>query len=107
MATPINYFDRSLVGVISDPAKAFHWSNKDYAAIMVSANWLMVSGYCSWAALLTDLARRQDILFQLLPEHIRDVACSIRPAFSLIGFIVARFGLELASREIFLQPLKQ
>jgi ACS family hexuronate transporter-like MFS transporter len=37
MATTINYFDRSLVGVMAPTLqKLFDWSNKDYAAIMVS-----------------------------------------------------------------------
>src|SRR5665811_510603 len=37
MATTINYFDRSIVGVMAPTLqKLFDWSNKDYAAIMVS-----------------------------------------------------------------------
>ena len=37
MATAINYFDRTIIGVMA-PAlqKLFNWTNKDYAAIMVS-----------------------------------------------------------------------
>lgn len=37
MATTINYFDRSIVGVMAPTLQnLFDWSNKDYAAIMVS-----------------------------------------------------------------------
>ncbi|MBI5008316.1 MAG: MFS transporter, partial [Bacteroidia bacterium] len=37
MATTINYFDRSIVGVMAPTLqKLFSWSNSDYAAIMVS-----------------------------------------------------------------------
>ena len=37
MATTINYFDRSIVGVMAPTLQAlFNWTNKDYAAIMVS-----------------------------------------------------------------------
>ena len=37
MATTINYFDRSIIGVMAPTLqKLFDWSNKDYAAIMVS-----------------------------------------------------------------------
>lgn len=37
MATTINYFDRSIVGVMAPTLqKLFDWSNKDYASIMVS-----------------------------------------------------------------------
>ncbi len=37
MATTLNYFDRSIVGVMAPTLqKLFDWSNKDYAAIIVS-----------------------------------------------------------------------
>src|SRR5450759_3043905 len=37
MATTINYFDRSIIGVMAPMLqKLVDWSNKDYAAIMVS-----------------------------------------------------------------------
>jgi len=37
MATTINYFDRSIVGVMAPVLQElFFWSNRDYAAIMVS-----------------------------------------------------------------------
>ena len=37
MATTINYFDRSILGVMAPTLQTlFDWSNKDYAAIMVS-----------------------------------------------------------------------
>ncbi len=37
MATTINYFDRSIVGVMAPTLqRLLNWSNKDYAAIMIS-----------------------------------------------------------------------
>ena len=36
-ATSINYFDRSIIGVMAPTLeKLFEWSNKDYATIMIS-----------------------------------------------------------------------
>ncbi len=45
MATTINYFDRSLLGVMAPILqKLFDWSNKDYASVMVSFKNYLWSG---------------------------------------------------------------
>ena len=63
MATTINYFDRSIIGVMAPTLqKLFDWSNKDYAAIMVSFKIAYGKDCISWVDLLTSLGRKLDIL---------------------------------------------
>jgi len=66
MATTINYFDRSIIGVMAPTLqKLFDWSNKDYAAIMVSFKIAYGIGLLFMEVLLTGSVQKWDILFQL------------------------------------------
>ncbi len=67
MATTINYFDRSIIGVMAPTLqKLFNWSNKDYAVIMVSFKIAYGIGLLFMGALLTSLVLKSATLSQLL-----------------------------------------
>ena len=95
MATAINYFDRSLVGVMAPTLqKFFHWSNKDYAAIIVSFKIAYGIGLLFMGSIIDRLGTRIGYTISIITWSLFGMLHSvIRPTFSLVGFIVARFGL--------------
>jgi len=108
MATTINYFDRSIIGVMAPTLqKIFDWSNKDYAAIMISfkiaygIGLLFMGGiiYRLWTKIGYTLSITIWSIFGMLHA-------AIRPAFSLVGFMVARFGLGLGESGNFPAAIK-
>jgi ACS family hexuronate transporter-like MFS transporter len=94
MATTINYFDRSIVGVMAPTLqKLFEWSNKDYAYIMVSFKIAYGVGLLFMGGIIDRLGSRIGYTISIAIWSIFGMLhAAIRPAFSLIGFIAARFG---------------
>jgi ACS family hexuronate transporter-like MFS transporter len=108
MATTINYFDRSIVGVMAPTLQAlFNWTNKDYAAIMVSFKIAYGIGLLFMGGIIdrfgTKIGYTISIAIWSLFGMLHAV---IRPAFSLIGFIVARFGLGIGESGNFPAAIK-
>jgi MFS transporter, ACS family, hexuronate transporter len=97
MATTINYFDRSIVGVMAPTLqKLFDWSNKDYATIMVSFKIAYGIGLLFMGGIIDRLGTKIGYTISIAIWSIFGMLhAAIRPAFSLIGFIVARFGLGI------------
>ena len=97
MATTINYFDRSIVSVMAPTLqKLFDWSNKDYAAIMVSFKIAYGAGLLFMGGIIDRFGTRTGYTISIATWSIFGMLHAvIRPAFSLIGFIVARFGLGI------------
>jgi ACS family hexuronate transporter-like MFS transporter len=97
MATTINYFDRSIVGVMAPTLqKLFDWSNKDYAAIMVSFKIAYGIGLLYMGGIIDRLGTKMGYTISIAIWSIFGMLhAAIRPAFSLIGFIAARFGLGI------------
>src|SRR5664279_699195 len=95
MATTINYFDRSIVGVMAPTLqKLFHWSNKDYAAIIISFKIAYGIGLLFMGNIIDRLGTRIGYTISIVTWSLFGMLHAvIRPAFNLIGFIVARFGL--------------
>jgi len=95
MATTINYFDRSIVGVMAPVLqKLFDWSNKDYASIMVSFKVAYGIGLLLMGGSIDKLGTKKGYAISIALWSIFGMLHAvIKPAFSLIGFIVARFGL--------------
>jgi ACS family hexuronate transporter-like MFS transporter len=108
MATTINYFDRSLVGVMAPTLqKLFDWSNKDYAAIMVSFKIDYGTGLLFMGSIIDRLGTRIGYTISIVIWSIFGMLHAvIRPAFSLIGFIVARFGLGIGESGNFPAAIK-
>jgi MFS transporter, ACS family, hexuronate transporter len=108
MATTINYFDRSIVGVMAPTLqKLFDWSNKDYAAIMVSFKIAYGTGLLFMGGIIDRFGTRIGYTISIaLWSLFGMLHAAIRPAFSLIGFIVARFGLGIGESGNFPAAIK-
>ena len=108
MATTINYFDRSIVGVMAPTLqKLFDWSNKDYAAIMVSFKIAYAAGLLFMGGIIDRLGTRTGYTISIAIWSIFGMLhAAIKPAFSLIGFIVARFGLGIGESGNFPAAIK-
>jgi ACS family hexuronate transporter-like MFS transporter len=108
MATTINYFDRSIVGVMAPTLqKLFDWSNKDYAAIMVSFKVAYGIGLLFMGGIIDKLGTKIGYTISIAIWSIFGMLhAAIRPAFSLIGFIFARFGLGIGESGNFPAAIK-
>jgi len=97
MATTINYFDRSIIGVMAPTLqKLFDWSNKDYAAIMVSFKIAYGIGLSFMGGIIDKYGTKIGYTVSIGIWSIFGMLhAAIRPAFSLAGFIAARFGLGI------------
>ena len=108
MATTINYFDRSIVGVMAPTLqKLFEWSNKDYAAIMISFKIAYGIGLLFMGRIIDRFGTKIGYTISIAVWSIFGMLhAAIRPAFSLIGFIVARFGLGIGESGNFPAAIK-
>jgi MFS transporter, ACS family, hexuronate transporter len=108
MATTINYFDRSIVGVMAPTLQAmFNWSNKDYAAIMVSFKIAYGIGLFVMGGVIDRVGTRIGYTISIATWSLFGMLhAAIRPAFSLIGFIAARFGLGIGESGNFPAAIK-
>jgi ACS family hexuronate transporter-like MFS transporter len=108
LATTINYFDRSILGVMAPTLqKLFEWSNKDYAAIMVSFKVAYGIGLLFMGGLIDRLGTKMGYTISIAVWSIFGMLHAVvRPAFSLIGFIVARFGLGIGESGNFPAAIK-
>ncbi len=66
-ATTINYFDRSIIGVMAPTLeKLFNWTNSDYANIMISFKFAYAMGMLAMGGLIDRLGTKKDTLCLLL-----------------------------------------
>lgn len=108
MATTINYFDRSLVGVMAPTLqKLFEWTNKDYALIMVSFKVAYGLGLLFMGGLIDKMGTKIGYTLSIAIWSIFGMLHAvIRPAFSLAGFVAARFGLGIGESGNFPAAIK-
>jgi ACS family hexuronate transporter-like MFS transporter len=108
MATTINYFDRSIIGVMAPTLQAlFGWTNKDYANIMVSFKIAYGIGLFFMGGIIDKLGTKLGYTLSIATWSIFGMLhAAVRPAFSLIGFIVARFGLGIGESGNFPAAIK-
>ena len=94
-ATTINYFDRSIIGVMAPTLeKMFGWTNKDYANIMISFKVAYAIGMVSMGGLIDRLGTKKGYTLSIAVWSLFGMAHAlVRPGFSVIGFAAARFGL--------------
>ncbi len=94
-ATSINYFDRSIIGVMAPTLQTlFGWTNQDYSWIMVSFKVAYALGLLSMGGIIDRIGTKKGYMISIgLWSMFGMLHAVIRPAFSLIGFIMARFGL--------------
>ncbi len=107
-ATSINYFDRSLIGVMAPTLeKLFHWTNEDYAMIMVSFKLAYAIGLLGMGNIIDKLGTKKGYMLSIGTWSIFGMLhAAIRPAFSLWGFIIARFGLGIGESGNFPSAIK-
>lgn len=108
MATTINYFDRSIVGVMAPTLqKLFSWSNSDYAAIMVSFKVAYGAGLLFMGGVIDRFGTKAGYTLSIAIWSLFGMLhAAVRPAFSLAGFIAARFGLGLGESGNFPAAIK-
>ncbi len=94
-ATTINYFDRSILGVIYPTLKEmFGWSNNDYANIMISFKVAYAVGMLVIGGLIDRLGTKKGYALSIGIWSIFGMLHAlVQPAFSVIGFAMARAGL--------------
>lgn len=94
-ATTINYFDRSIIGVMAPTLeKMFGWTNKDYANIMISFKVAYAFGMLSMGGLIDRLGTKKGYILSIgLWSFFGMLHAAVRPGWSVIGFAAARFGL--------------
>jgi MFS transporter, ACS family, hexuronate transporter len=108
-ATTINYMDRSVLGVLAPTLqyKVFHWSDRDYAAINISFKAAYAIGLVSMGAVVDKIGSRAGYALSIATWSFFGMAHAlVRPAFSLVGFCVARFGLGLGESGNFPSAIK-
>ncbi len=108
MATTINYFDRSIIGVMAPTLqKLFDWTNKDYAAITVSFKIAYGIGLLFMGGIIDKLGTKIGYTISIAIWSVFGMLhAAIRPAFSLIGFMAARFGLGIGESGNFPAAIK-
>jgi ACS family hexuronate transporter-like MFS transporter len=108
MATTINYFDRSIVGVMAPTLQMlFSWTNKDYAAIMVSFKIAYGLGLLFMGGIIDRFGTKIGYTISIAIWSLFGMLhAAVRPAFSLVGFIVARFGLGIGESGNFPAAIK-
>lgn len=94
-ATTINYFDRSIIGVLYPTLKQmFGWTNNDYANIMISFKVAYAIGMLTMGGIIDKLGTKKGYTLSIgLWSFFGMLHALVRPAFSIFGFAFARFGL--------------
>jgi ACS family hexuronate transporter-like MFS transporter len=108
-ATTINYMDRSVLGVLAPTLqyKVFHWSDRDYAAINIAFKSAYAIGLVSMGGVIDRIGSRAGYALSIAIWSLFGMAHAlVRPAFSLVGFCVARFGLGLGESGNFPSAVK-
>ena len=108
MATTINYFDRSIVGVLAPTLMdLFHWSEKNYSSIVISFQIAYALGLLAMGGIIDRLGTKKGYTISIAVWSLFGMLhAAIRPAFSLIGFMAARFGLGLGESGNFPSAIK-
>ncbi len=94
-ATTINYFDRSIIGVLAPTLeKMFDWSNSDYANIMISFKVAYALGMLTMGGVIDHLGTKKGYTLSIAIWSVFGMLHAlVRPGFSVLGFAAARFGL--------------
>ena len=94
-ATSINYFDRSLMGVMSpDLIQWFGWTKQDYSNIIIVFQTAYAIGLLTMGGIIDRLGTKKGYVASIGIWSIFGMLhATIGKGFSLIGFMLARFGL--------------
>lgn len=94
-ATTINYFDRSIIGVMGPTLeKMFGWTNSDYANIMISSKVAYALGLLTMGGLIDRIGTKKGYTLSIAIWSVFGMLhAAVRSGFSVIDFTAARFGL--------------
>jgi ACS family hexuronate transporter-like MFS transporter len=94
-ATSINYFDRSLMGVMSpELIEWFGWTKQDYSNILVAFQIAYAIGLLTMGGIIDRMGTKKGYILSIgLWSFFGMLHATIGKGFSLIGFMLARFGL--------------
>jgi len=95
-ATTINYVDRSVLGVLGPTLqyKVFQWSDQDFALVNIAFKAAYAVGMLTMGAIIDRVGTRIGYMLSIGIWSIFGMLhAAVRPAFSLIGFSLARIGL--------------
>jgi len=105
-ATTINYFDRSIIGVMAPTlSDLFSWTNNDYANIMIFFKIAYALGMLTMGGIIDRMGTKKGYMlsigtwsiFGMLHATVGFVAApvlaGVRNVASIVGFSAARFGL--------------
>lgn len=94
-ATTINYFDRSIIGIMAPTLeKMFHWTNNDYANIMIAFKTAYAIGMLTMGGIIDRLGTKKGYTLAISIWSVFGMLhAAVRPGFSVLGFSLARFGL--------------
>jgi ACS family hexuronate transporter-like MFS transporter len=107
-ATTINYFDRSLIGVMAPTLeKMFEWTNSDYANIMISFKVAYAIGLLTMGGIIDRIGTKKGYTLSIVIWSVFGMLHAlVRPGFSVIGFAAARFGLGIGEAGSFPAAIK-
>ncbi len=94
-ATTVNYFDRSIIGVMSpDLIDWFGWTNNDYANIIIAFKAAYAIGMLTMGGIIDRLGTKKGYTAAIgIWSVFGMLHATIGAGFSRIGFSLARFGL--------------
>jgi ACS family hexuronate transporter-like MFS transporter len=94
-ATSVNYFDRSIIGVLAPTlTRLFGWSNTDYANIQIAFKAAYAIGMLMMGGIIDRLGTKKGYALSIGIWSIFGMLhAAVRASFSVIGFSIARFGL--------------
>lgn len=94
-ATSINYFDRSLMGVMSpDLIEWFGWTKQDYSQIVVAFQAAYAIGLLTMGGIIDKLGTKKGYVLSIGIWSIFGMLhATVGRGFSFIGFFLARLGL--------------
>jgi ACS family hexuronate transporter-like MFS transporter len=97
-ATTINYMDRSIIGVLGPTLrdKVFHWSNEQYSWLTMAFQAAYTIGLMMMGILMDRIGLRLGYVIAIgIWSLFGLLHAAILPAFSMVGFVIARFGLGI------------
>jgi ACS family hexuronate transporter-like MFS transporter len=107
-ALSINYFDRSILGVLAPTLfRIFDWTNKDYALINISFKAAYAIGLLTMGGIIDRVGTKKGFTLSILIwSFFGMMHATITKGFSIIGFAMARFGLGFGESGIFPASIK-
>ncbi len=107
-ALSINYFDRSILGVLAPTLfKLFDWTNKDYALINISFKAAYALGLLTMGGIIDKIGTKKGFTLSIVIWSVFGMLhATISKGFSVIGFAMARFGLGFGESGIFPASIK-